>query len=83
MKENSRFVKRLMVRIPEKLERRLRAEATRRGLSVANLVRDILEQALSEEAAGLAAREGREALEEVVRKAIKPEMDRLAKLISR
>lgn len=83
MAENSRFVSRLMVRIPEKLERRLRAEATRRGLSVANLVRDILEQALSEEAAGLAAREGREALEEVVRKAIKPEMDRLAKLISK
>lgn len=83
MRENSRFVRRLMVRITAKLEKQLQAEAARRGLSVANLVRDILEQALGEEAAGLAAKEGREALEEAIKRAIKPEINRLAKLIYR
>ncbi|SMB95870.1 Ribbon-helix-helix protein, copG family [Thermanaeromonas toyohensis ToBE] len=83
MAKNSKFNRQLLVRLTEELERRLRAEAARRGLSVANLVRDMLEQALSEEAAGLAAREGKEALEKVIKKAIKPEMDRLAKLIYR
>lgn len=83
VKGNSKFTKQLMVRITGKLEKQLRAEATRRGLSIATLVRDILEQALSEEAASLAAREGRGALEEAIKKAMKPGIDRLAKLINK
>jgi len=58
---------------------KLQAEATRRGLSVANLARDLLSQALTEGAAV----EGREALERAIRRAVKPDVDRLTKMLAK
>lgn len=72
-----RFAKILQIRITEDLDKRLKAEAAKKGLSVANLARDILTEALSEQA----AIEGREALDRAIRRAIKPDVDRLAKML--
>ncbi|GEA16336.1 hypothetical protein E308F_25820 [Moorella sp. E308F] len=73
----SRFSKIIQIRVTDDLDKRLRAEATRRELSVAVLVRDILEKALNEEA----AIDGREALDRAIRRAIKKDVDRLAGLL--
>lgn len=72
-----KFAKMIQIRVTEDLDKRLKAEATKRGLSVANLVRDILAQALAERA----ALEGRDVLDRAIRRATKPGEDRLARLI--
>ncbi|GAF27414.1 uncharacterized protein encoded in hypervariable junctions of pilus gene clusters [Moorella thermoacetica Y72] len=72
-----KFTRLIQIRITEDLDKRLRAEATRRELSVAVLVRDILEKALTEEA----AIDGRQALDQAIRRAIKKDVDRLAGLL--
>lgn len=77
MPKQSRFKFRLDIGLDDDLAARLKAEATRRELSIAVLVREILNRALSEEA----AIEGREALDRAIRRAIKKDVDRLAKLM--
>lgn len=72
-----KFAKMIQIRVTEDLDKRLKAEATKRGLSVANLVRDILAQALAERA----ALEGQDVLDRAIRRATKPGEDRLARLI--
>lgn len=79
MPKTGRFPKYLHLGIDNDLDAKLRAEAKRKGLSVAVLVRDILKQALAEEAAF----EGRDALDAAIRRAIKKDVDRLAKLINK
>ncbi len=65
--------------LDEELHSALKAEAARRKLSVANLVRDMLRQGLAERAAA----DGRAALEEAIRRAMRPDVERLAKLCVR
>lgn len=77
MPEHGRFSHRLDIWMNDDLYGRLYAEANRRGLSVANLVRDLLSQALAEQA----ALEARDALDRAIRRAIKPDVERLAALI--
>ncbi|MGB9860173.1 MAG: hypothetical protein ACPLQP_09600 [Moorellaceae bacterium] len=77
MPKTGRFPKYLHLGIDNDLDAKLRAEASRKGVSVAVLVRDILKQALAEGA----AIEGRDALDRAIRRAIKPDVDRLAKLL--
>lgn len=72
-----KFARHLKVKITGDLDAKLKAAATRKQLSVATVVRDILEQALSEGAAV----EGREALDKAIKRAMKPDVERLAKLI--
>ncbi|MDK2816232.1 MAG: hypothetical protein PWR22_861 [Moorella sp. (in: firmicutes)] len=77
MPKQGRFKHRVNLWIDDDLAARLKAEATRRELSIAVLVREILNRALSERA----AIEGREALDLAIRRAIKKDVDRLAKLM--
>lgn len=69
----------LQVRADEKLHTALKAEAVRRRLSIANLVRDLLADALAEQA----ATDGRAALEKAIRKSLQPDINRLAQLVVR
>ncbi|KYH31323.1 CopG family transcriptional regulator [Neomoorella mulderi] len=77
MPKQGRFKHRVNLWIDDDLTARLKAEAIRRELSIAVLVREILNRALSEGA----AIEGREALDQAIRRAIKKDVDRLAKLM--
>lgn len=77
MPKQGRFKHRVNLWIDDDLAARLKAEATRRELSVAVLVREILNRALIEEA----AIDGREALDRAIRRAIKKDVDRLAGLL--
>lgn len=77
MRQHGRFKRRLDIWMTDDLYVALQAEATRRGLSVANLARDLLTQGLAERA----MIEGRDALDRAIRRAIRPDVERLAKLI--
>lgn len=79
MPKTGRFTRYLHFGIDDELHATLRAEAARRGLPVANLVRDLLTYAMAEEAAV----EGRDAIDRAVRRALKPAEERLARLIAR
>lgn len=79
MREHGRFRRRMDIWMSDDLHGSLQAEASRRGLSIANLVRDLLSQSLAEGAAV----EGREILDKAIRRALKPDIDRLAKMIVR
>lgn len=74
-----KFTRHLKIKITSDQDAKLKATATRKQLSVATVVRDILEQALSEGSAV----EGREALDKAIRRAIKPDIERLATLLVR
>ncbi|MDN5347399.1 MAG: hypothetical protein PWP65_963 [Clostridia bacterium] len=77
--KTGRFAKYIHFGVSDDLHAKLKAEATRRSLSVANLVRDLLSQALAEQAAV----EGRDALDRAIRRAIKPDVERLAKMLAK
>jgi len=79
MPKTGRFPKYLHFGLSADLHAALKAEATRRGLSVANLVRDLLTQALAEQA----AIEGRDALQKAIQQAIRPDVNRLATMLQK
>lgn len=79
MSKGGRYTNYLRLGIDDDLLGLIRADAARRKLSVANLVRDILRQGLAERAAS----DSRTALEAAIRRAIKPDVERLAKLAAR
>lgn len=66
-------------RLDEDLFAALKAEAARRGCAVADLVRDLLREGLSERA----ALDGRAAMDAAIRRAIKPAEERLAALAAK
>lgn len=72
-----KYTRHLKIKITNDLDAKLKATAIRKQLSVATLVRNILEQTLTEGAAV----EGREALDNAIRRALRPDIERLAKLI--
>lgn len=72
-----RYTTLLQVRISERTYRLLQAEAERRAMPVADLVRELLAQSLDEAAAA----QGREALVSALRQAIKPAENRLAAML--
>ncbi|MBS3976621.1 MAG: toxin-antitoxin system HicB family antitoxin [Syntrophomonadaceae bacterium] len=75
----TKYPKYFRIRLTDDLHKRLQAAATRRGHSVATLIRDILDQALTEGAAV----DGREVLDKAIRRAIKPDIERLATLLAK
>lgn len=77
MGKRAKFTKLIQCRVTDDLAAALQGAATRRGVSVANLVRDLLTLSLAEEA----AIEGRDALDRAIRRAIRPDVERLAKML--
>lgn len=74
-----KFTKLLQIRVTEEMNRQLQAEAAKRGIPVADFVRNLLAQALSE----AAAREGLGAVVAAVRQAIRPTENRLAAMLQK
>jgi negative regulator of replication initiation len=73
------FTKRLQFNVTDELYRALKAEATREGLSIGQLIRRMLEADLAERAAA----KGQDAVTRALRQAIKPTEDRLAAMVAK
>ncbi|MBC7338161.1 MAG: ribbon-helix-helix protein, CopG family, partial [Clostridia bacterium] len=73
------FTKRVQLNVTDDLYRALKAEATREGLPIAQLIRRMLEAGLAERAAA----KGQDAVTRALRQAIKPTEDRLAALVAK